>query len=106
MQVQDINIEPPYLPNEGQGEVPAESEQGNRESYGKNFNPKRLGLNNRTGPDRLVEKDKRDFVAELGHRGGNVFRKVIALHYIGERPAREAPPMRKQVGNPHACLTM
>ena len=46
MQVQDINIEPPYLPNEGQGEVPAESEQGNRESYGKNFNPKRLGLNN------------------------------------------------------------
>src|SRR5207249_273832 len=26
MQVQDINIEPPYLPNEGQGEVTAEEE--------------------------------------------------------------------------------
>jgi hypothetical protein len=104
--VQDINIEAPYFSNEWQGEVAAESEEWNREGHRKNLDPKRLGLNNGLRPYRLMEEDKGNLVAETRQRGGNLFREVVALQEVGDRPPRETPSVREDVGDPHARLRM
>jgi len=56
MDMQNIGVETLYSPNEWQREVAAESKYGNREARGKNLDPKRFFLDDRSGSYRLVEQ--------------------------------------------------